>query len=467
MKNAFFQFPFKKEREKPWQEDQQNRPLNWFLFFWLVFIYVQDILAPFEDGLQSNLRDPTAGKANANLTDLLSNYFSRMNERSIVGPTFGLLFPLLAFTLLMVFQGGLLWLVLFRKSNRRSLWLYVLLQVVCIWLVFFVADTDSAASSLCFLLAIEAIILLKRLSWITVGVVGCLLYYSALQGFGLLLLLQSGGPIQSVELKLIITVADILALTPFACAGFLLYMQQTRARQRDQELLCELENAHIQLEDYAARVKDLTLTTERQRIARELHDTLAQGLVGLTMQLETIDSLLLRQDCEQARTIVQRAMTRSRTTITSARAAITSLRAELPTTGDMLNAIEAEAEHFTLATGIPCTCSLHTQLPDEYHEHLLRLVSEGLTNIARHARASQAWVRAESEHAAITLEIGDNGVGFEPAQVTTGHYGLLGLRERARLMNAQLLIRSEPSKGTIIRLWLPWERKGKDEQRAG
>lgn len=320
---------------------------------------------------------------------------------------------------------------------------------------------------LCFLLAIETITLLKRIPWIIVGVVGCLLYYSAWQGFSLLLFLQNGISIQSAVPKLLIMVVDALALLPFACASFLLYLQQTRAHQRDQKLLCELEDAHMQLEDYAARVKDLTLTTERQRMARELHDTLAQGLVSLTMQLETIDSLLIRQRCEQARTIAQQAMTRSRATITSARAAITSLRAETPTPGNILIAIEAETEHFTLATGIPCTCSLQTRLPGEYHEHLLRLVSEALTNIARHARASQAWVRAEGEKAAITLEIGDNGVGFDPAMVTTGHYGLLGLRERARLMNGQLLTSSEPGKGTTIRLWLPWERGGKDEQRAG
>ncbi|GHO59847.1 sensor histidine kinase [Ktedonobacter robiniae] len=229
----------------------------------------------------------------------------------------------------------------------------------------------------------------------------------------------------------------------------------------------ELEAAHIQLEDYAARVQDLTLTTERQRMARELHDTLAQGLVGLTMQLETIDSLLIRQRCEQARTIVQQAMTRSRATITSARSAITDLRTEVPTTRDILVAIEAEAEHFTMATGIPCPCSLETRLPDEYYEHLLRMVSEGLTNIAHHAQANKAWIRASVENEAITLEIGDNGVGFESAKITTGHYGLLGLRERARLMNGQLLVSSKPGKGTTVCLCLPLQRGGEDERKAG
>jgi NarL family two-component system sensor histidine kinase YdfH len=284
---------------------------------------------------------------------------------------------------------------------------------------------------------------------------GCLLFYLAIQGVGLLTLTQQDHP---VEPKLIGILTEISALIPFVCASVMLYIQQTRAHQRDQKLLRELETAHIQLEDYAARVEDLTLIAERQRMARELHDTLAQGLVGLTMQLETINSLLIKQRCEQARTIVQQAMTRSRATITSARAAITDLRTESATAGDILAAIEAEAQHFMLATGIPCTCCLHTKLPGEYHEHLLRLTREGLTNIARHAQASQVWIRTGVENAMITYEIEDNGIGFDPAQVMTGHYGLLGLRERARLMNGHLLIDSESGRGTSVRLCFSRER---------
>jgi NarL family two-component system sensor histidine kinase YdfH len=151
-------------------------------------------------------------------------------------------------------------------------------------------------------------------------------------------------------------------------------------------------------------------------------------------------------------------MTRSRATITSARAAITDLRTEAATTDDILTAIEAEAQHFTLTTGIPCTCCLQTKLPGEYHEHLLRITREGLTNIARHAQASHVWIRAGIESAMITFDIEDNGIGFDPAQVTTGHYGLLGLRERARLMNGHLLVDSESGRGTTVRLCLPIER---------
>lgn len=391
----------------------------------------------------------------------LENLFPKDTRSAII-------FALVAFTLLMAFHSGLHWSALFRDVKRRYLWFYFPLQIACIWLIYLMTDGAKGSGDtllgLCLMLAIEAIILFKRISLIIVAATGCLLFYLAMQGFNLLTATQQDLPVVP---KLIAVLTESSALIPFVCASVMLYIQQTRAHQRDQNLLRELETAHIQLEDYAARVQDLTLTTERQRMARELHDTLAQGLVGLTMQLETIDSLLIRQRCEQARTIVQQAMTRSRATITSARSAITDLRTEIPTTRDILVAIEVEAEHFTMATGIPCPCSLETKFPDEYYEHLLRMVSEGLTNIARHAQANQAWIRASVENEAITLEIGDNGVGFESAKITTGHYGLLGLRERARLMNGQLLVSSKPDKGTTVRLCLPLQRGGEDERKAG
>ncbi|GHO70015.1 histidine kinase [Ktedonobacter sp. SOSP1-52] len=454
MTNMLFHLFSKKEGKKPEQQDQQKRSPNWFLLFWLGFIYVQYMLPRVVSLLQK--------------VDEKLSFVPSVEDVSQKDGRSGILLALFVFTLLMAFHSGLHWSALFRNIKRPYLWLYFPLQIVCILLIYLMTDgvrgSDDVLLGLCLMLAIEAIILFKRISLIIVAAAGCLLFYLAIQGLNLLIITQQDLPAVP---KLIGVLTESSALIPFVCASVILYIQQTRAHQRDQILLRDLETAHIQLEDYAARVQDLTLTTERQRMARELHDTLAQGLVGLTMQLETIDSLLIRQRCEQARTIVQQAMTRSRATITSARSAITDLRTEISTTRDILVAIEAEAEHFTMATGIPCPCSLETRLPDEYYEHLLRMVSEGLTNIARHAQANQAWIRASVENEAITLEIGDNGVGFESAKITTGHYGLLGLRERARLMNGQLLVSSKPGKGTTVRLCLPLQRGGEDERKAG
>jgi NarL family two-component system sensor histidine kinase YdfH len=231
----------------------------------------------------------------------------------------------------------------------------------------------------------------------------------------------------------------------------------------------QLEATHKQLEEYAAQVEDLTLMAERQRMARELHDILAQGLVGLTMQLETVDALLLKQQANQAQAIVQQAMTRARATITEARAAIEDLRAETQNTQSFFQAVQDEIQRFTSATGIVCACSLPETLllPPALHEHLLRLVAEGLMNITRHAQATRAWICANCDQQGCTFEIGDDGIGFDPEAAVrqAGHYGLLGLRERARLLQGHLQIISAPGKGTTIRLRLLGTEGGRcDEQ---
>lgn len=130
--------------------------------------------------------------------------------------------------------------------------------------------------------------------------------------------------------------------------------------------------------------------------------------------------------------------------------------------------VQGKIQQFTAATGISCTYSLPETLllPPALHEHLLRLVTEGLMNIARHAQATHAWICATGDREILTFEIGDNGIGFEPADVArqAGHYGLLGLRERARLLHGQLFILSAPGKGTIIRLQLPGMNGGEKDE---
>ena len=99
-------------------------------------------------------------------------------------------------------------------------------------------------------------------------------------------------------------------------------------------------------------------------------------------------------------------------------------------------------------------------LPDDIREHALRVVSEGLTNVARHAQASQVWIRVACGDDGLEVEVRDDGVGFDPAVAAaqSGHYGLLGMRERARLAGGTLVVESAPGKGAILRLSVPLNR---------
>jgi len=220
-----------------------------------------------------------------------------------------------------------------------------------------------------------------------------------------------------------------------------------------------LEAAHAALANYAARMEELTLANERQRLARELHDTLAQGLAGLAMQLDVVDALLSEENLKEAQEVVQQAMARSRATLAGARKAIDDLRSDGSVTFDCCEAVQEEILHFTSATGIACHADLAAlaTAPSPFHEHMLRVVTEGLLNVARHAQAHQVWVHAIHQDGTLTIEIHDDGIGFDTSHeaTRTGHYGLLGLRERARLIGGYLEVESASDMGTTIRFSLP------------
>jgi NarL family two-component system sensor histidine kinase YdfH len=246
--------------------------------------------------------------------------------------------------------------------------------------------------------------------------------------------------------------------TFFVIAFVVLFFRQANARKRAQALLNELKTAHHQLAEYAARIEDLTLVNERQRMARELHDTLAQGLAGLILQLEAVDKQLAHGRPERAQAIATQAMERARTTLADARRAIDDLRAGA--SANLTERVRDEVERFTAATGIPCEFDLNPTslpVPDSFQEHLFRAVAEGLTNVARHARASRAWVRVAEVNRGLEIVVRDDGVGFESTEVNgrAGHYGLIGLHERARLMGGSFEVMSKPGQGTTLTLRLP------------
>jgi NarL family two-component system sensor histidine kinase YdfH len=254
--------------------------------------------------------------------------------------------------------------------------------------------------------------------------------------------------------------------TFFVIAFVVLFFRQAKARKRAQVLLNELEVAHRELEsahrelaDYAARVEDLTLLNERQRLARELHDTLAQGLAGLILQLEAVDKQLARGRPERAQTIGQQAMARARQTLAEARRAIDDLRTGDSASGSLAELVRDEVARFTAATGIPCELELTSpfSISDPLRDHAFRAIAEGLTNVARHARARQAWVRLAEVNGRLEIVIRDDGAGFDPAEANrpAGHYGLIGLRERARLVGGSLEVASASGQGTTLTFQLP------------
>src|SRR5262249_4551833 len=145
---------------------------------------------------------------------------------------------------------------------------------------------------------------------------------------------------QMTQIAIWMTLESVLLLVVFIIGWIILSIQQVRARS-------QLEAAHLRLAAYAMRVEELTLVNERQRMARELHDTLAQDVVGLTLKLGGVDLHVDKNGLGGARGLVQQAMSGARATLAEARSAIDDLRANTLGTDSLLLALQREISRFT------------------------------------------------------------------------------------------------------------------------
>ncbi len=358
---------------------------------------------------------------------------------------------LIPFTLLMLLHAGLHWFSPYFIQPRRHLAIYLILQTSLVVLLSWISGGTAVSFALIMALAGETVGMLEDWRRSIIAMIG----YLALLLFTNYLI--DGWQFIPTWLGMAVV------MMVFVLVYVLLFMRQINARQEAQSLLHELETAHRQLAEYAQQVETLTLETERQRMARELHDTLAQGLAGVILQLEGLEAHLEKGRLAEATVIADQAKTRARATLADARSAIADLREH---TGEKpLTLIENEIARFATATGISCESDLPAtlSLPPAIGEHAVRCVGEGLANVARHAQASQAWVTLGTENGRLHITIRDNGLGFDPNKIAAGHYGLLGLRERARLSGGQMAINSAPGQGTTLHMELPIDKNNEEK----
>lgn len=359
------------------------------------------------------------------------------------------------------------------RGNPALLGLYSLVMLVHI-AIYWLAPRFAASQKQTLLylpvqyLIAFAAVLISRSNVLTIGVfmgligitVGMLrLTRLGVLGIGIILGLSlvSYGMLQGWD-TLLQWVTLSVPVTIFISLYVYLYMRQVEERERAQELARELETANRHLAEYAAQVQDLTLANERQRIARELHDTLSQGLAGVILKLEAADAHLGSGRTERARAILEQTRQQARATLSDARRAIDDLRLGAYS-ASLADGLRQETRRFSEATALPCSLELDLQetVDAALNEPVLRMVSEALSNVARHARASRVSVRLTSRGGCLEAWIEDDGAGFDPGEASDldGHYGLLGMRERARLAGGSLEIASRPGAGATVHLTLP------------
>lgn len=228
------------------------------------------------------------------------------------------------------------------------------------------------------------------------------------------------------------------------------------ANERLVASIAENENLHRQL---IVQAREAGIAEERRRMAREIHDTLAQGLTGIITQLQAAEQAAARTPDEPTgwRRHVAAATQLARDSLSEARRSVDALRPE-PLEGSRLSEALCEvAARWSALNGIPApvtTTGTVRRIEPEAEFALLRAAQEALANTAKHAHATRVGVTISYMENEVALDVRDDGVGFDPALVDHG-FGLVAMRQRIAALSGTLQVESEPGGGTAISACVP------------
>ena len=217
----------------------------------------------------------------------------------------------------------------------------------------------------------------------------------------------------------------------------------------------ELIEANIKLSEYALTLEELAVTRERNRLARELHDTVAHTLSGLSVNLEAI-KIMLKGEQSEVTEMIDHALLNTRNGLDETRRALRDLR---PKTLEDLG-LRLSILHLAEAASQRGAFKLDQHVLEEFphfspgvEQAIYRIVQESFQNIVRHASASQVMVRTNFENSHFHIYITDDGVGFERNENRpSNEFGLDGMRERADISGGVFEVISSPEQGTIVHL---------------
>ena len=219
----------------------------------------------------------------------------------------------------------------------------------------------------------------------------------------------------------------------------------------------------LQLTRLARDARQLAVLEERTRLAREIHDTLAQGFTGIIVQLQAAAEVATSSPAGQ-RAHLARAIDLARASLAEARRSVLALRAPALVDTDLASALRGLLRQITDEGPMMASLAVSgapVALPPEVESQLLRIGQEAVANVVQHAAARALEVELCFLPGQVMLVIRDDGAGFEPAQVGASRYGLVGMGERARQIGAELAVESAPGQGTTITAMAPLATKGR------
>jgi signal transduction histidine kinase len=254
-------------------------------------------------------------------------------------------------------------------------------------------------------------------------------------------------PITSRNIFVFLFIAIIRTISFIAVGVFINLLVARLRRQRE-----SLREANANLAHYASTLEQLTVSRERNRLARELHDTLAHSLTAISVSLETAKAYF-DIDPAETRQLIDISLEATHVGVDETRRALKALRSSALEDMGLGLAVQRVAESAAARSHLNLTFDLKNPMPTlspDVEQSIYRVAQEAIENIVNHSRAKNFSVHLESnDH--ITLIIQDDGMGFDmKSDASSGHFGLIGMRERAELAGGKLKIESEKGKGTKV-----------------
>jgi PAS domain S-box-containing protein len=237
------------------------------------------------------------------------------------------------------------------------------------------------------------------------------------------------------------------------------FTHQRTFRAEEVELAKALANQAmlaLELTRLSAQSRQAAVMAERNRVARDIHDTLAQGFTGVIMQLEAAKGAVANGEIFEIKKRIEQAVGLARSSLGEARRSVRALRPRSLRDGTLSTALAALLKR--MANGIELNAQFQVEgnqgaIPVEWEEGLLRIVQESLTNTIKHARARNFAATLSVAAKRVELELVDDGRGFDPWAENDG-FGLVGMKERAEQMGGQFVLYSKPGEGTRIQIVL-------------
>jgi signal transduction histidine kinase len=255
-------------------------------------------------------------------------------------------------------------------------------------------------------------------------------------------------PFRTIDIFVILALVRTIS---FIVAGTFISQLMDRLHRQQKSL----EEANTRLTHYASTLESLTVSRERNRLAHELHDTLAHSLTAISVQLEAAKAYW-SVDRKNARRLLDESLAATRSGVEETRRALKALRASPLEDLGLRLALRQLAEGAAARGGLALRLDLPEQTPSlapDVEQVIYRIAQEALENAVNHAGAKHLDMQLEVSVPAIRLSVADDGIGFDPdREEAAGHFGLRGMRERAQLAGGQLAVESKPGRGTTVRL---------------